>query len=393
MLNWGNPVSWENFIRHVSGKQYSVWMFSSFEESLKQLQVFIVNFPSVFGGVGGLLTFALMGFGFVRFVYRSPRVFVFTALLFVACVGYAINYTIHDISTYFLLAHVAAAIWVAFGAESLLKRTIGVPSSPHSSRQAQTVRNLVIPFLVVFVLVPSVALNYKAVDESDNYAVEDYSRNLFASLDPGATLLTYQWDFFVAAALYQQIVEGVRPDVVILERELLRRSWYITQLERNHPEVIAASRAEVDAFLTALQPFERGEPYDGAAIQAAFETMIASLLRQAAARGPVYATPDVEYAYLRGYTLAPTGLALRLLPPGASAPPNPPQTFTIRPFHKDNHLFKGLRDTYALAYVNMAWHQGATGNIPAVRPLLTKALDLSPGNPQALELLRKLEGR
>src|SRR5690606_15302021 len=127
-----------------------------------------------------------------------------------------------------------------------------------------------------------------------------YARNMLVSLEPGATVVTYQWDNFVAAAYYLQLVEGHRTDVTILERELLRRSWYLAQLERAHPGLVTAARPEVEAFRRAVRPFERGVPYDGAAIQAAFEGMIASLLGHAAARGPVYATSEVEREYLRG---------------------------------------------------------------------------------------------
>ena len=40
-LNWGNPVNFENFYRHISGKQYQVWLFSSTAAAKKQLAYFI----------------------------------------------------------------------------------------------------------------------------------------------------------------------------------------------------------------------------------------------------------------------------------------------------------------------------------------------------------------
>lgn len=47
-LNWGNPLNFDNFLRHVTGKQYQVWMFSSVEDAKKQLVDYIISLPSVF---------------------------------------------------------------------------------------------------------------------------------------------------------------------------------------------------------------------------------------------------------------------------------------------------------------------------------------------------------
>jgi hypothetical protein len=42
LLNWGNPVDLERIIRHISGKQYQVWLFSSTESAKKQLNIFLL---------------------------------------------------------------------------------------------------------------------------------------------------------------------------------------------------------------------------------------------------------------------------------------------------------------------------------------------------------------
>ena len=44
VLNWGNPARWENLVRHVSGKQYRVWLFSSSEVAMKNLNTFSIIF-------------------------------------------------------------------------------------------------------------------------------------------------------------------------------------------------------------------------------------------------------------------------------------------------------------------------------------------------------------
>jgi len=41
VMNWGNPIDFEKIIRHISGKQYQVWLFSSTEAAKKQLGYFV----------------------------------------------------------------------------------------------------------------------------------------------------------------------------------------------------------------------------------------------------------------------------------------------------------------------------------------------------------------
>jgi hypothetical protein len=373
VLNWGNPVNWENFLRHVTGKQYSVWMFASFDAALEQLRVFSFDFPLVFGWVAVLP----MALGLADQARVAWRQCVFTVLIFAGCVFYSINYTVPDISNYYLVADLAGAVWVAWGVAWLLRRS-------------KTFQWPAAGALAAACILTPLLLHYRTVDESRNYVVEDYARNLFRSLEPKATVLTFQWDNFVAAAWYLQIVEGYRTDVVVLERELLRRSWYVDQLRHNHPEAVAGSHAEIEGFLRAVQPFERGEPFDGTVIQAAFEAMIASLMRHALTRGPVYFTPEVERVYVSGYRAVPSGLALRAIPEGEPIPILPTPDFAMRPIPKPGRLIESTRAMYAAAYVNHAYQQGATGNLPAVEPLLLKALAIRPGYPQAIDLLRRL---
>lgn len=374
-MNWGNPVTWPNFLRHVSGRQYSVWMFDSIDSALAELRGFFTEFPVVFGW----FALAPMALGLFVLARKAPRLLAFSGLLFLGCVAYAVNYSIADISNYFLLAHVAAALWVAAGLYGIAARL-----------RAGAFRTAVLAASGLACAVSPLLLHYREVDESRNYIVEDYARNLFASLEPGATLLTYQWDNFVSAAYYLQLVEGYRTDVTVIDRELLQRSWYLAQLERNHPEAIAASRAEVDAFLEAARPFEAGEPYDGPRIQAIFERMVVSLRSRAAERGPVYFTPEIEKEYLAGVLAVPSGLAFRIIPDSASARLVPPRVFSFRPLLKKGRLADAVRVSYAAAYVNMAYQQGINGNLPAIEPLVYRALDVRPGYPLAVDLLQRL---
>jgi len=83
---------------------------------------------------------------------------------------------------------------------------------------------------VSLVLVPGVlaAQNWDDHDRSGRYMTRDYAINYLESCAPNAILLTYG-DNDTFPLWYVQEVEGVRPDIKIINMSYLGMDWYITQ--------------------------------------------------------------------------------------------------------------------------------------------------------------------
>jgi hypothetical protein len=122
-------------------------------------------------------------------------------------------------------------------------------------------------------------------------------------------VISYQWDFWVSASYYYQVVKGVRQDIAVVDKELLRRSWYLLQLERRYPWLIQASRAEVEAFNRELIKFEHDTPYNPTVIQARYADMISSFISKTISSRPVYVTSEIEPEFTTGFQRIPEGLA------------------------------------------------------------------------------------
>src|SRR5690606_41075346 len=92
--------------------------------------------------------------------------------------------------------------------------------------------------LAAFLVLPLIPLaaNLRQVDLSDDFMVEDYVRNVLGSLEPGSILLSSQSSYLTVASWYLQLVEGVRPDVIVIDVHLRQRPWYFDQLARQHPD-------------------------------------------------------------------------------------------------------------------------------------------------------------
>lgn len=421
LLNWGSPQSLERLLWHMGGKQYRVWMFSSFESASKQLSYFWATLPANFAYVPlalaiiGIWSFLLRSVkvfttvvafnaavGLISYVVAqstesSPQVFwttyytcfcifwiilalkekmnpfIFALLLFESCVLYAINYDIHDIDSYFLLAYYAVAIWIAVGAGSVLQLM----------REKFAFR-VIAGVFVISCIVP-LFFNYEKADGSKNFMVEDYTKNMFASFEPNAIVVSYQWDYFVSSAYYFQLVEHLRPDVVVIDKELMRRSWYYTQLETRYPWLVQQSRKEVDEFLRELYKFEHDLPYDSQIIEYRYAALIKSFIDRNIRARPVYVTHEIEQQYISGYQRVPSGLAFRLSTDTSFHDIPMPELKFRMPARLDI-LTQQMIMIYAEAYTNKALYLHYFGKGKECVEFLNRALEISPDFKAALVL-------
>lgn len=374
LMNWGNPVDLERFLWHFSGKVYRVWIFSSFESASKQLNFFVSTLPEEFAWFP--LVFAVLGL--VDLLAHRRRLFVFTVLLFLGCLLYSINYDIHDISSYFLLAYITIALWAGAGCAWMLRRLAGT----RHIRIAAAV-------LVASCAIPA-AVHYGAVDESDDSLVEEYTKDVFRSVDRDAIIISYQWDYFVSATNYFQFVEHLRPDIVVIDKELLRRSWYYRQLGDRYPWLVAASKKEIEAFLVELDKFEHDRPYNSSEIEYRYRAVIQSFIRNNLRTHPVYVTNEMQGEYTGGFARIPTGLAFRLYADTlrheiARA------DFSFRvPRERDTYI-DGILTMYAYGYLNNALYLAEGGQTRLAREYAEHALKIEPDFAQARALVERLD--
>ncbi len=240
-ISWGYPHNLENFIRHVSGKQFSVWMFKSLETMKKQFTHFINIYPIEFS----IPLFLLLFVGIIKSFISNYKLFLFQFLLFAFSILYGINYDIYDIDSYFLLAFLVSSMWILYALIFLVELIKKY--------------KLNLNYLYLLVILPLITLitNYNANDESKNYYVKDYMFNIFNSAKQNSIIMSTQWDFWVSASWYYQYVKGIRPDVIVIDKELLRRMWYLRHIKIHFPEIYERTKKEFDAYEAELIKFEK----------------------------------------------------------------------------------------------------------------------------------------
>jgi hypothetical protein len=369
-FNWGwVSRNLDKFLYHVQGKQYQVWMFSGSDVVEENLGIFFSSSVKQLLWIGVIFFIA----GLFYAIKRSKSMFAFWLIIIISCVVYSMNYNIHDIETYFLTAFLGIFVFIAIAFISRLKCVLPIKAldGPY--------RFLIFPLLALII-------NFSSSDKSNDYAVEEFSDMLIENLDENAVIISAQWDIWVSAFWYKQRVEGIRPDVVIIEKELLRRTWYFQQLKTWYPEIYEKSKPEIDNFMEELEKFESGEDHDPMLLQKGFEAVNNSFIEKNIDERPIYITLDVlqtEQGIAKGYYKQPDGFALRVRKEDVKEKLDVKER-DLSKFIKsiegneDNHLYLAVRESAALGYVNCARYSLINGDLTNASIFIKLAAQISP---------------
>ncbi|HEX2866304.1 MAG TPA: DUF2723 domain-containing protein [Ignavibacteriales bacterium] len=351
VLNWGNPVDLERFLRHVSGKQYQVWLFSSAGAARRQLELFITTLPGEFAIVS--LLFVILG------IYQAfglaKKFSVFLVICFSFTVLYSINYDIVDISSYFLLAYISLSFFAVFGVLKVFSILKSAGENPYVMPAS----------LAALFIMLQIYFNLKDVNRSGVYTFEDYTKSVIESTEKNSIIFSYEWDYLIAPAYYLQKVENFRKDAVIIDKELLRRSWYYNQLERNHPVIASRLKPFSEPFLKALQPFERSENFSAELLESLYRTMMTRLVEDNLQDHPFYIAPELvenemqrgEFSLPRGYSLVPDLFLFKVVKDDSTYVPARNPDFTIRlPRYRD-HYINFIENTAGAMLVRRAMYE------------------------------------
>jgi hypothetical protein len=235
--------SWDGFRDHVTARMYRDMMGVPSWGVFRQHLVDYGGWPS-HDDTGGhhdspaylLSQFSvsllwLAPWGLWDLFRRRRRLFGLTLLVYLAVVGWALNYNIPNIEVYYLPSHMIVALWIGCG----LRQLVFLPARlwrrlrlPRPSR-----RRLGAGFGAAMLALPLLLLaaNREADDMSRDRSAEWLGRALLDALKPNALLLD-QGDNWLFPALYPHYVENRRPDVTIVPAYLFVEGTNIQLITR-----------------------------------------------------------------------------------------------------------------------------------------------------------------
>lgn len=395
-MNWGDPRTFEHLWWHVTGRQYQVFFVWSLQTMASQLGDFIKLAATQFGPAWLPLVPALAIAGLVVIYRRDRAMFWFLTLAVGADLVYCLGYEIaEDKDAYYLPAIMSATIATGFGVHSLFKRIAELPRLSSNSARYLAVASIVL--VVTIALVANLPYN----NRSRYFIATDYLDNIYSAIEPGGMLLTRDWQVY-SPSLYQREIEHRREDVVAIDVNQLRRSWYFEYLARAYPSTIEQSRDKVDAFLEDLTHWERDpDLYQrdvmlNQRISARFYEMILAFVSNHIQRAPVYVTLDIAAnrdgtdseltkALTKSYQLFPQGLIFQATERRGFVEPSGRRLVT-RGLADGTHKFEDgdvvklkVLPVYVTMFYNLGRYFAANGKHQQAIDAFKQAIELQPG--------------
>lgn len=357
-LNWGRPTTFERFFDHVTGAQFRDLMFD-FSVAGKQLGWFFAALPREFAWIG----FLLAVLGLVQLVRRCRPMALLTGTIFLCCLLYAGTYAIKEIEPYFMAAVLVAGFWAAVGlawyaAHFLPRSVLGTGTA---------------------VVIMAGVLHWGTADRHDNTMAEDLARNMLETLPENALLFTTRWDILYSGALYLQNVEGVRPDVTLVNLNMLPDRVYLSRVLEENPEFKKVS-GRIRVFVNERKLFDM-RPETRAARNKAYHTAFYRMVNGiiAACGRPVFVTAEADGKVGYGWNRIPYGLALRVTPDSAYLPQPPMDYRFALPSHRSDPDVMSASLFYANAVLARSRYEAAHGRDTAAARFAAQAAGFDPG--------------
>jgi len=253
-INLGDPDSLGGLWNYLTMSQFGIKTFGSdllqrkgpfWDYQIKEmyLRYFGWNFIGMDSqGVGvrwtGLWCFpAIAGIaGLVyHFARRRKQALLFFVTFLLTSLGAILYLNVpagffREMDRHFLVSFMLFSLWIGVGSYAVLR----LASSVFANRSAAV---WILAGILFLVLPANVFLaNWSNNNQSSNHTSYNFGYNLLETCEPDAILITVG-DSDTFLSWYLQMIEGVRPDVTVLNLPLLNTSWYLRTTMSYHPDL------------------------------------------------------------------------------------------------------------------------------------------------------------
>ncbi|HZR31541.1 MAG TPA: DUF2723 domain-containing protein [Terriglobales bacterium] len=292
VLNWGDPRTLERIWNHVTAVQYRGGIELSISRIFALAKEFLMYASREFGPRWLPLVFVLAALGFGTLARRDRALFYFVLVFISGNLAFNFLYQIsEDKDAYYLPIYIAVVILAAVGVRWLTLKaasmSLGIAGS-YAVMAALVLASIGVAFVG----------NFSHSNRRRDLVAREYVDNILQTVSPGGMLLTTDWQVF-SPMLYAREVEGTRRDVILLDLELLRRSWYLDDLQQQYPDLFRDMQKPILTYRQELEHWESDpKAYEldlnlSRQISTAFSQLVISLVADHSRAKSVYVTQDV----------------------------------------------------------------------------------------------------
>jgi Protein of unknown function (DUF2723) len=221
-LVYADPGTWSGFWYVVLGEQFKGLLSTPFADLPAQASNLVVIAAGQLGGLAFLLPAA-----FLVTAWRNPRYALLTGLA--ALITCLFNAYFHDgqISRYYLGPILMAWTWLAILATAAVETVGSIARRWRAAAEDARLSRWLAVALCVALLIPTAAnlpARAEAADQSHNTAAQEWLNAALAAFEPDAVIVS--WWSYSTPLWYAQRVEGLRPDIMIIDDRTLLDMGY-----------------------------------------------------------------------------------------------------------------------------------------------------------------------
>jgi Protein of unknown function (DUF2723) len=239
VVSWGAADTWQGFLTHLLRREYGTFQLAptgiagAGASSGETLGAWLSDLLEQVGVTGGAL--AVLGIlASLRGMARDPRgtthaavVLLIPVVLSVGVFATLGNLPVSDalhrgiVARFWQQPELYICFWCGAGLAAL-GSLVGARFEP--------------PAACVVALL-AVGLRFTSMDRSKSVLVREYGAEILRAAPPGALIFT-KGDLITSTVRYLQLAEKLRPDVRIVDQELLGLPWMKEQVLRDYPDVV-----------------------------------------------------------------------------------------------------------------------------------------------------------
>ncbi len=257
LSSWGDPSTWSGFLDHFFRREYGTFQLTNHTQKsadfVQNLIFYFQDIPQQTLYIGGI--FALWGLrkglqkvGLRGFMRVSLFAYSFYILIFNSLANLNLDHPLYlEIqSRFWQLPNLFIFLWIGIGFHFCLIK---------QSRPWMTYGLVATAFGA---LISSILVNFPDEDEHRNVLFTQFGRSVIEFLPPHSLVLT-RGDTFTNAVRYLQECEGLRKDIRIIDRELLKTPWMKRIIEYNTPDIVLPGRVYRSEYTDYRLKREKGE--------------------------------------------------------------------------------------------------------------------------------------
>ena len=235
---WGDTGSPVGFVEHLLRNQYGTFQLGTMDQGGSlgtRLWAYVAQLPGELTWVGAALVPLGLGLLFAKRAGFGSRQRTILSVALAALAFYMIVFgslsriSLDDPFWY----EVHSRFWQQ--SNLLISVLVGATFGRLAHGAGRVGALLSFP-LAVALVVTQLGANYRAQDQSDNRAVSALATAVLVQL-PQRSLLVTKGDLYWNTLRYMQVCEGLRPDVRLLDVELLKAPWMTERIERRFDDL------------------------------------------------------------------------------------------------------------------------------------------------------------